>query len=144
MLVVAPGAAAGIGAGEGGGEPICITVLERNPGAGVGAIRNVRFRGISCHGENGILVAGLPGRIADVAFTDVRLELQRWTRWAHGFHDLRPSPGDGRFPAAAQPVRLAHAHRVRLREISVLADGRELRDAADLVSHEDAAGLEVS
>lgn len=128
----------------GSGEPICITALERSPGAGVGAIRNVRFRGISCRSENGILVAGLPDRIADIAFADLRLDLRRWTRWAHGFHDLRPCPGDGRLPAAAQPFRLAHAHRVRLRDVSALVDGRELRDAADLVSHEDAVGLEVS
>ncbi|MDE7261045.1 MAG: right-handed parallel beta-helix repeat-containing protein [Oscillospiraceae bacterium] len=78
----------------GNAEPIAVTVLRRKPETGLGAVSGVRFSGISCAAENGILLyAEDPGAISRVSFDNVDLCLRRVTDYETGLHDLRPSTG---------------------------------------------------
>jgi hypothetical protein len=81
----------------GGGEPIYVTAVPREAGAKVGAVRNVRFTNILCRGEGGVFIAAQdPGRIENVLLENVRVEINKWTKWRGGRHDLRPTGGDRR------------------------------------------------
>jgi hypothetical protein len=78
----------------GRGEPIFIAAI---PWADqVGHIRHVRFSNVLCRSENGVFLRGWePGLIEDVAFENVRVELDKWSSWRGGRHDIRPCPGEG-------------------------------------------------
>ena len=76
-------------------EPIYVTAWPRHDGDGVGSIRHVRFTNILCRGEHGVFVHGHPDSpVEDIAFTGVRHELAKTSRWPAGQHDLRPSRGE--------------------------------------------------
>jgi hypothetical protein len=88
----------------GAGEAIYVTALPRNAKTVVGSVRNVRFSDIRCRGENGIVVYGEPaGRVADVRFQRVRMDVERHTQWPSGQFDLRPC-GQGFLPPDSQPA----------------------------------------
>lgn len=85
-------------------EPIYVTAIPRfgeraqaselpdwNPDGGLGRIRNVRFSNILCRSENGAFIAGSPrSLIQDITLDNVRLEIDKWTKWPGGKHDRRP------------------------------------------------------
>lgn len=76
----------------GSAEPIAITALRRKPGTALGSIRNVRFSGVLCDSENGILLYGeRPGAVSEIVFDGVSLRLRRATDYEKGLHDLRPA-----------------------------------------------------
>jgi len=80
----------------GRGEPIYITAIPWDEGRGIGHVRHVRFANILARSENGVFIQGWePGLIEDVQLENVRVELDQWSKWAGGRHDLRPCPGDG-------------------------------------------------
>lgn len=103
----------------GSGEPIAITSYDRDESVGAsGTISGVRFKDISCRGENGILVSCMPGRICDLLFEDVSVELVRTTKWPVGTYDLRPGIGHGGIVSAPNAaVRLDGAAKVELRNV---------------------------
>ncbi|MBQ8202116.1 MAG: glycoside hydrolase family 28 protein [Clostridia bacterium] len=71
-------------------EPIAITAIDRAPDNPGGSIRDVRFRNVTCVGENGAVLWGEPGRISNVTFEDVDIRLRRESRWPIDCYDLRP------------------------------------------------------
>ena len=88
----------------GAGEPIYITAVPRDPQTRVGAIRNVRFRNILCRGENGVfLYASELGRIENVTFDQVRVDIVKTSRWPADRCDLRPCPPE-ELPEGSQPI----------------------------------------
>lgn len=103
----------------GRGEPIAVMAVPWTENCGT--IRNVRFHNILCRSENGVLViAQEPGRIEGLVFDGVRVEIDRWSRWAGGHADLRPRRAEA-FPAMpTDAFHLENAHDVRLRDCEVV------------------------
>ena len=72
-------------------EPIYITALPREAGKPVGPVRNIRFHNILCRGENGIYLRGCPeSRPEGLVFDNVRVEIDKTSKWPGGKHDCRP------------------------------------------------------
>ena len=79
-------------------EPIYVTAIHRAPGTPLGKVRNVRFSNILCRGENGVFIAGSPDSpIEGLVLDNVRVEIDKWSKWPGGQHDRRPcmSPDTG-------------------------------------------------
>jgi hypothetical protein len=80
----------------GRGEPIYITAVPWTENHQIGHVRHVRFVNVLCRSENGAFIQGWrPGLIDDILLEDVRIELDKWSRWEGGQQDIRPSPGEG-------------------------------------------------
>lgn len=80
----------------GDAEPIYVTAINRAAGAKLGRIRNVRFRNILCRGENGVFISGCPDSAPEgIVLEDVRVEVDKWSKWPGGKHDRRPCAGPG-------------------------------------------------
>ena len=80
----------------GRGEPIYITAIPWTEKHKIGHVRHVRFVNILCRSENGAFIQGWEsGLIEDILLENVRIELDKWSRWEGGQQDIRPSPGDG-------------------------------------------------
>lgn len=77
----------------GRGEPIYISAAPWNV-AKTGRIRHIRFSNILARSENGVFIQGWePGLIEDIQLENVRLELDKWSKWPGGRQDFRPCPG---------------------------------------------------
>ena len=75
----------------GSAEPIAVTAFRRDTNTKCGHIKNIRFRNITCKGENGILIHGTEDNpIEDVTFENVRVTLTKTSKWNCGIYDLRP------------------------------------------------------
>ena len=86
-------------------EPIYVTAIPRHEQSSVGKIRHVRFHNLLCRSENGIfLAADQLGMIEDVRIQDVRVELNKWSKWPGGFHDYRPTQGGEHTGICAHPT----------------------------------------
>ncbi|MBN1889528.1 MAG: hypothetical protein JW850_16150 [Thermoflexales bacterium] len=78
----------------GRGEPIYLTAIPWVDQ--VGHVRHVRFSNVLARSENGVFIQGwTPGLIEDVVLENVRVELDKWSKWPGGRQDLRPCPGEG-------------------------------------------------
>lgn len=76
----------------GSAEPIAITAFRRDENTICGSIKNIRFNNIICKGENGVLVHGTKDNpIKDVTFENVRVTLDKTSKWDCGIYDLRPA-----------------------------------------------------
>lgn len=81
-------------------EPIYITVRDRKDGVTAGQIRNVRLRDINCSGENGVFISGSDGHvIRDVSLENIRVTLEKKSKWPCDSYDVRPCQGDGVIPS---------------------------------------------
>lgn len=87
-------------------EPIYVTAYKRQPGnardanwrfakgqtiGSVGEVRNILFNNITAKSENGVYVGGEPGKISNIRFQNVDLEIEKMTSFKGGLYDLRPS-----------------------------------------------------
>jgi hypothetical protein len=78
----------------GRGEPIYITAIPWDEERQIGHVRHVRFSNIIARGENGVFIQGWqPGLIDDILLENVRVEVDKWSKWRGGRYDLRPCPG---------------------------------------------------
>ncbi len=76
----------------GSAEPIALTAFRRDENTVCGHIKNVRFSNITCKGENGILIHGTKDNpIEDVTLENVRVTLDKTSKWNCGIYDLRPA-----------------------------------------------------
>ena len=72
-------------------EPIVLTSFNRDAETESGTIKNIRFRNITCKGENGVLIHGGDAhKISDIHFSDVHVTLSKTSKWDCGLYDLRP------------------------------------------------------
>ena len=72
-------------------EPIVITTFNRDENTKSGKIKNIRFRNITCKGENGVLIHGTEeNMIEDVTFENVSVTITKTSKWDCGLYDLRP------------------------------------------------------
>ncbi len=91
-------------------EPIYITAYKRQPGNArnanwrfakgqtigkVGKVKNIGFTNITAKSENGIFVGGEKGKIHDILFNGINLEIEKTTQYQGGQYDLRPSDTEG-------------------------------------------------
>lgn len=102
-------------------EPIYVTALHRSPAAPLGHIRHVRFSNILCRGESGVFLAGsADSPLEDIALDNVRIEIDKTSKWPGGKQDWRPPDDSSRLidhPTAG--VYLKHARQVALRNVEV-------------------------
>jgi polygalacturonase len=83
----------------GNGEPIYITAIPWTSEYSIGHVRNIRFSNVLCRSENGVFIEGWqPGLIDGVLLENVRVELDKWSKWPGGRHDIRPSPEENSLP----------------------------------------------
>jgi hypothetical protein len=86
----------------GRGEPIYVTAIPWTADDAVGRVRHVRFSNVLCRSENGVFIQGwTPDRIEDLVLDNVQVEIDKWSRWPAGQHDIRPCPAD---PGGPGPV----------------------------------------
>ena len=79
----------------GRGEPIYVTALPWTKSDTVGRVRHVRFSNVLCRSENGVFIQGwTPDRIEDQVLENVHVEVDKWSSWPGGQHDIRPFPED--------------------------------------------------
>lgn len=108
-------------------EPIYVTSLPRNASTTVGRIKNVRFDQIVCRSENGAFISGteVDGQktIENVTLNNVRIEIDKWSKWPGGKHDKRPSDGQehgGLHDALIHGVFVECAKNIQLHQIDIL------------------------
>jgi polygalacturonase len=103
-------------------EAICLTASDRKPGVKAGKIKNIRFRNISCEGENGIFIMGSEDNpIEDVTFEGIDLKLKKSSRWKADGYDTRPCPGgrDGRINGKLSGVYADYAKNLKFRDVRI-------------------------
>lgn len=108
-------------------EPIYVTSLPRNETTQVGHIKNVRFDHILCRSENGAFIAGseVNGKktIDNITLNNVRIEIDKWSKWPGGQHDRRPILGQehgGLQKALIHGVFVDGAKYVQLNQVNVV------------------------
>lgn len=125
-------------------EPIYVTAIRRfseeakeaiphwNAENRLGRVRHIRFSNILCRSENGAYIAGSEDSpIEDLVLDNVRIEVDKWSKWPGGTYDRRPCDALG--PAFRDPnndpglikhptcgVYCEHADGVRLRDVDVV------------------------
>jgi hypothetical protein len=105
-------------------EPIYVTALPRHDGQQrVGRVRNIRFHNIQCRSENGVFIAGSPDSpIENLTLDNVRVDIDKWSRWPGGWHDRRPIAGrehGGLSKAPTHGVYVQHARDIRLSHVQI-------------------------
>lgn len=104
----------------GKGEPIALTSFDRDAKTTAGNIEHIRFENIQISSENGILLCGQAGRIRNIAFRDIRMVLQRQSRWPGGRYDLRPGYAHPQFlELPAHAVVMQNIQNVRIHDFYV-------------------------
>jgi hypothetical protein len=88
----------------------------------LGHVRHTRFSNILCRGENGVVLCGSPDSpLEDIVLENVRIEIDKTSRWPGGVQDLRPPEIEGMLRAhATAGVYIEHARQVALRNVSVV------------------------
>jgi polygalacturonase len=115
-------------------EPIYITAYKRQAGNArdanwrfakgqtvgkVGEVRNIRFSNIIAKSENGVYVGGEPGKISNISFQNVDLEIEKTTKYQGGLFDLRPSDTVGILNAGTSGFYFNQAESIVIRDCSV-------------------------
>jgi polygalacturonase len=76
----------------GKGEGISLTAIPRTPETKLGIMQNIYFQNVSGRAENSVRIEGDPGsHIRNVRFENVAVMLERWTKYAGGRYDNRPT-----------------------------------------------------
>lgn len=102
-------------------EPIYVTAMNRYEDTKVGKIKNVYFGNITCKGENGVYISGQEGNaVEEVVLDNVRVEIEKWTKWDGGIYDRRPSLDEGLDRGNTAGVFCKHAKDVSLRHVKVV------------------------
>jgi polygalacturonase len=127
-------------------EPIYVTAIDRKAGVKAGHIKNVTFKNINCKSENGIFISGSKNNyIEDVNFENIRLNLQKSSKWSVDSYDIRPCEGEGIIKGKVQGVYVDYAKALSFKNIKVTIDDSmkeyvdknlEVRQAHSLVFEE--------
>ena len=126
------------------GEPITITVHNRDAETRAGHVSGIRFRNITCDSENGVFLSGsLGNEIEDVLFEDVALTLSAKTKWPRGQYDLRPGLNKGIEKRTSPGFFLRDVRGVTLRDCSVRFRGEDLSDFGEVLRAEQCRDVTV-
>lgn len=89
-----------------------------------GEVSRIRFNNIYCTSENGVFVGGdVPGKVKDLAFNNVNIDLVKITAFPGGVYDLRPRDGEGFIESPTYGFYFVTADDIRLRDCSVELSG---------------------
>lgn len=101
-------------------EPIYITAIDRKEGVKAGHIKNVRFQNINCKSENGIFISGSKDNIIeDIKLENIRLTMDKTSKWPVDSYDIRPCQGDGILERKVSGVYVDYAKNVILDNVKV-------------------------
>lgn len=104
----------------GRGEPIYINSTAWRNAHGVGRIRHVRILNVLAQSENGAMIyAQHPGYVEDVLLENIRVEINKTSKWSGARQDLRPCEGEGMPQMPTNGFTLHNAHNVTLRNCEV-------------------------
>jgi len=105
----------------GRGEAISLTAIPRTPQTKVGIIHDVRIQGVSGRAENSVRVSGSPtSRIRSVSLENVAVTLDRWTPYAGGVFDNRPTTAQPDIEPTGNPgFSIRHGDNISLRSCSI-------------------------
>jgi len=102
-------------------EPIYITAIPWTAQHTIGHVRHVRFSNILCRSENGVFIKGWDkSLIDDILLENVRVELDKWSKWPGGRQDIRPCPGEGLLDHPTSGFYIENAQNVTLRNCEVV------------------------
>lgn len=109
----------------GRGESISFTALPRTPQTKVGQIRDIRVENVTGRAENSARISGCKeSRIQNVDFRNVKLTLDRWTKYRGGLWDNRPTTAYPGIEEHGNPgIHVRYADHVNLRQCSVAWGG---------------------
>jgi polygalacturonase len=115
-------------------EPIYVTAYKRQPGnardadwrfakgqtvGNVGPVSNITFTNIQAKSENGVFVGGEKGKISQIRFNQVHLEIEKTTKYQGGIYDLRPSDTIGLKKTLTSGFHIEDAKNITLKDCSV-------------------------
>lgn len=105
----------------GRGEAISFTALPRAPGAKVGRIHQVKVQNVTGRAENSVRISGsVQSRIQNVDFENVKVTLDRWTKYRGGVWDNRPTTAQAGIEEHGNPgIHVRYADQVALRQCGV-------------------------
>ncbi len=128
----------------GRGEAISFTAIPRTPTTKLGKLYDVTVENISGVAENSIRVNGTENsRIEKVCFNNVRVKFNRWTKYAGGLYDNRPTKVLAPIELhATDGFNLRYADKVTLENCSV-AWGGGAGVFKNSVAAENAIGLKL-
>lgn len=105
----------------GRGEPIIVSALPWDRERGIGQVRNVRFVNILARSEHGIYIEGwCPDRVESIYLENVRLEIDKWSKWPGGRFDRRPCPDEALPEHPTTGVYIKNATGVTLRNVEIV------------------------
>lgn len=85
----------------------------------VGIVQNINFENISCESENGIFVGGEEGKLNKINFKNVKIKIEKKTKYEGGIYDLRPSDTIGLLKTETAGFYLDNAKNVSLKNCNV-------------------------
>jgi len=104
----------------GRGEPIIISAIPWDNQRGIGRVRNVRFNNILARAEHGIYIEGwTPDRVENIWLENVRLEIDKWSKWPGGRFDRRPCPDEELPEHPTTGMYIKNANGVILRNVEI-------------------------
>ncbi|MDH5440017.1 MAG: glycosyl hydrolase family 28 protein [Candidatus Bathyarchaeota archaeon] len=102
-------------------EPIYITAIPWTSQHKIGHVRHVRFSNILCRSENGVFIQGWEKNLVDdILLENVRVEVDKWSKWPGGRQDIRPCPGEGLLEHPTSGFYIKNAQNVTLRNCEVV------------------------
>ena len=105
----------------GRGEPIQIVAIPWDNQRGIGRVRHVRFVNILARSENGIHIEGwMPDRVEDILLENVRVEIDKWSKWPGGQFDRRPCPDEELPEHPTTGVYIQKATSITLRNVEIV------------------------
>lgn len=128
----------------GRGEPVYLNSTPWRNKDGSGRIRHVRISNVLARSENGAMIyAEHPGFIDDVVLENIRIELNKTSKWSGARQDLRPREEEGLLEMPTNGFTLHNAHNVTLRNCEVVWGENRPEYYHKALSAEGAEGLEV-
>lgn len=101
-------------------EPVYVTSLPRSPEKPSGSIRNVRFRNIIAHCENGALIEGSPtGKVSGITLESVKIVIGKHSKWEGGIYDRRPTYENEMVHDRTNGIRMVCAEDISLRDVEI-------------------------
>ena len=130
----------------GRGEAISLTSMPRAPETKTGSLHDIAFQNVSGRAENSIRIEGSAGsRVHDVRLEYVSVTLARWTRYAGGLFDNRPTKVlQAIEPHGTPGFSIRHADNITLKKCTVKW-GRRIPDYfSSALETEDVTGLKLN
>jgi hypothetical protein len=110
----------------GRGEAISFTAIPRLPTTKLGTLRDIKIQNVTGHAENSIRINGTANsRIQNVQLENVRVKLDRWTKYPGGVYDNRPTRVLETIETHSTPgINIRYADDVSLKNCSITWGGK--------------------